>query len=232
MKCRGCEARFTAVQQHVPGDHARLLVSHSRRRSSLSTFCDVPLWFRELRRTCWECKTSGELREGGRREAGVPVLCLQVVGFRHSRSGHLVKLARRFSAERPTKRDKPTRINRYCVLQLNKAIRGSGAFNGRLPVAVGPSDHNNDRYSWWPVCCGNATEAQLTLDWYSGYPLISCRDTLSAVSLILSFNAPCPSFFTRCAQFYFRCIREVMLSPRFSESLTIFLSSVISRKIN
>lgn len=159
----------------------------------------------------------------------MPVPCLQVVGFRHSRSGHLVKLARRFSAERPTKRDKPTRINRYCVLQLNKAIRVSSALNGRLPAAVGPSDHNNDRYSWWPVCCGNATVAQLTLDWDLGYSLISYRDIFSAVSLCLLMSSP---FFTRCARFHFRRIGEVMFSPRFSESLTIFPSSVISREIN
>lgn len=118
----------------------------------------------------------------GRKGRERPVLCLQVVDFRHSRSGHLVKLARRFSAERPTKRDKPTRINRYCVLQLNKAIRVSSALK---PAAVGPSDHNNDRYSWWPVCCGNAIVAQLTLDWDLDYSLISYRDTLSAASLRL-----------------------------------------------
>lgn len=46
---------------------------------------------------------------------------------------------------------------------------------------VGLSDRNNDRYSWWPVCCGNATVAQLTLDWDLGYSLISLRDTPSAI---------------------------------------------------
>lgn len=154
VKCRGCETRFTAVQQHVPGDHARLLVSHSRRRSSLSTFCDVRLRSANCGGRAEGVKrrrAQGELREGGKREA-VPILRLQVVDFRHSRRGHLAKLARRFSIERPTKRDKPTGINRYCVLQLNKAIRLSNALSGRLPAVVGPSDRNNDRCSSWPVC--------------------------------------------------------------------------------
>lgn len=68
----------------------------------------------------------------------MPVLCLQVVDFRHSRSGHLVKLVGRFSIEQPTKRDKPTGINRYCVLQLNKAIRAIERIERAVPSSGGP----------------------------------------------------------------------------------------------
>ncbi|EGI66226.1 hypothetical protein G5I_05344 [Acromyrmex echinatior] len=76
VKSRGCEARFTAVQQHVPGDHARLLVSHSRRRSSLSTFCDVRLWSANCggRAESVNADEHGELREGRKREAGAGCL--------------------------------------------------------------------------------------------------------------------------------------------------------------
>ncbi|EZA61978.1 hypothetical protein X777_07327, partial [Ooceraea biroi] len=79
-KCRECGARFTTVQQHVPGDHAHLLVKYSFVESRL----------------CPRFAMRGYIRDCGERAGGVK----RVRSRREERQGKKGIGLPRFSADR------------------------------------------------------------------------------------------------------------------------------------